>query len=265
MRQPPSLADRVLAALPGFEHAPLARDMAARLNTDEPHVRQAFERLESEGRAKIVRRGRGLHLVPADYPGKICPICRVEYVLPKKSKRHTCSRSCSMAWSWRQPGTAERRHEALLAAHRTPESRAKKVENNKKRWAKPGEREKLSEQNRQRWADPYQNAKQSVGIARSRTPEANAAISKRMKDRWASPEGRKLMEETAALGNAKASSAANRGAAMKRRWEDPEQRAKFAKSLARATAKAAEVTRGRKQSPEHIQKRIKTRKVGAHE
>jgi hypothetical protein len=228
MRQPPSLADRVLAALPGFEQAPLARDMAARLNTDEPHVRQAFERLESEGRAKIVRRGRGLHLMPADYPGKICPVCRVEYVLPPKSKRITCSRSCGIKWSWKQPGTAERRYQAMVAARRTPEARARTVEINNKRWARAGEREKLSEQNRKRWADPYQNAKQAVAIQRvNATPEKRELQRQRIKARWDDPAGREKLVGGIRKSKSTPEARAKFSKLLKERWEDPVMRAKY--------------------------------------
>lgn len=228
MRRLPSLADRVLAALPSFERAPLARDMAARLNTDEPHVRQAFERLESEGRAKIARRGRGLHLVPADYPVKICPVCRVEYDLPAKSKRITCSRSCGIKLSWQMPGVKEKRCAAITSQRRSPEGRANTAERNRKRWSDPTQRERLSEWNRRRWADPYENAKQAVAISEHhRQPEKREAQRQRIKARWDDAAGREKLVTGIRKSKQTPEARAKFSKLLKERWEDPVWRAKY--------------------------------------
>ena len=240
MRLPLSLADRVLAVLPEFASAPLARDVAVRLYTDEPHVRQAFDRLVNEGRAKIVRRGRGLHLVPLDHPSLICPVCRAEYELPKKSKRRTCSRTCGVKLSWQDPDVAKRRRDSIIAERRSPEARQRTTDINEKRWAKPGEREKLSEQNRQRWADPYQNAKQSVAIQkRALTPERRQAQAERIKARWEDEAGREKLLSGIRQSKQTPEARAQFSKLLKERWEDPVWRAKYT---------AANIERNRRRS-----------------
>lgn len=153
-----SLADRVLAALPALD-APLARDVAAHLGTDEPHVRQAFERLDADGRAKIVRRGRGLHLVPADYPGKVCPVCRAE--LGKRQRGKTCSKSCGMKVAWTKRDR-QRQSEVMSASRAkvSPQGR----ENMRKAHRTPEYREKVSRRNRANWADPVKKMQRVVSM-----------------------------------------------------------------------------------------------------
>lgn len=242
----PSLADRVLAALPGFTDAPMARDMAARLNTDEPHVRQAFDRLEKEGRAKIVRRGKGLHLVPADYAGLICLNCRAEFTRGKKSKRTSCSQSCCIAQSWKDPKTHAKRKAGIAKDKEARSTRAREA--NEKRWAQPGEREKLSELNRKRWADPYQNAKQSVAISKSRTPEARAAISERMKARWADKAGREKLVGGIRKSKQTPEARAKFSALLTERWQDPVWREKWTAANREKNRRKSEAAKAKREA-----------------
>lgn len=132
--------------------------MAAHLHTDEPHVRQAFERLESEGRAKIVRRGRGLHLVPADYAGKICPVCRAE--MRKRQHGKTCSKSCGMKVAWTKRDR-DRQGEVLRATRRRQPETFKtfaSLRNN------PEHRRFVAERNRQDWADPEKKMRRVIAM-----------------------------------------------------------------------------------------------------
>jgi hypothetical protein len=256
MRPPKPLSDRILEMLPRLD-APMARDIASRLGEGEWYVREAFHKLEAEGRAKIVRRGNGLHLVPADYPGLICPVCRVEYVLPKKSKRKACSKSCGISLSWRDPETRRRRYEGMLAGHRTPESRAKKVATNNRRWSDPKQRERLSEQSRKRWADPVTKMQISVAIQREHlTPEKRALYSANIKARWDDPEGRAKLIEGTKRGKQTPQYRANQAAEMKRRWSDPVLREKYMAAVKVNGRKAAQAVKGRKQTPEHVAARL---------
>jgi len=246
----PSLADRVLAALPSFETAPLARDVAARLNTDEPHVRQAFDRLETEGRAKIVRRGRGLYLVPADYPGRICPVCRAEFELPKESKRVTCGRSCAVKLSWRNPEAARKRRESITAERQTPEARRRIADLNEKRWSRPGERERLSKQAKERWDDPYQAAAMSVAIQKSaQTPERRAAQSAEIKARWDDAEGRDKLLTGIRKTKGSPEWREQFGDILRARWADPVQRERLLKATEPNRQKAMEAVRRKHAKP----------------
>lgn len=194
-----TLADEILAELPYMMGVlplgPIARDVAGSIAADVPSVRRAMEQLEADGRAKIVRRGRALHLVPADYPGLICPVCRAEYVRPRKSRRVTCSRSCGVTLSWRSPEAAQRRIAAITAQRRTPEGQRNTAERNRERWSRPGERERASEQNRARWRDPEMRARLSVSIAKAHgTPERRERQRQAIKARWNDREGRAKLE-----------------------------------------------------------------------
>lgn len=245
----PSLADRVLSALPSFEEAPLAKDMAERLRTDEPHVRQAFERLETEGRAKIVRRGRGLHLVSADYPGLICAVCRAEFTRGKKSKRRACSRECWISLGWRESKDREARVQLLREAHRTPESRAKKTEVNRRRWADPKQHERLSEWNKRRWADPYTNAAQAVAIQKVRLqPEKRRIASERIKARWDDPAGREKLIEGMHRAHNTPEHKAKLSKLMSERWKDPIMREKMIAANREKNQRRSAAAKAKKQS-----------------
>lgn len=256
-----SLADRVLDTLPAFESAPLAQDVAEYLNTDVPHVRQAFERLEADGRAKIVRRGRGLHLVPTDYPGLICPVCRGEFVRSKKSKRVTCSRKCGIAWSWQKPGVRERRKEGISKQRQSPEGRANTSERNRRRWSDPKQRERLSKWNKDRWQDPYVKAELSVAIQKAQSrPDRVEFQRNQIKRRWGDAKGREKLVEGIRKSKRTPEARAKFSKLLSDRWKDPEMRAKYTAANHKRNAKLAEELRGKKQSPEHIAKRMKARK-----
>ncbi|RWF44271.1 MAG: hypothetical protein EOS65_02530 [Mesorhizobium sp.] len=201
MRQPPSLADRVLAALPGFTEAPLARDMAARLNTDEPHVKQAFDRLEKEGRAKIVRRGRGLHLVPADYPGRLCIICRAEFTATRK-ETVACSYSCARHLAWRNQDMRKRHRASVTASHARPEVKEKLTTRSREYWSDQASREQASEIQREKWQDTNIRGRRMVGLeaAWSSPERREKQKDRRLKD-WQNPEFRE--KTVAAMRNGK--------------------------------------------------------------
>lgn len=245
------LPDEIVGAIPDLMKAypggPIAAEVATFIAADVPNTRAAMEALESEGRAKIARRGRGLHLVPIDYPVKICPICRAEHEPPPKSKRITCSRSCANAMSWRRPGVKEQRVATLVAQRRSPEGRANTAERNRIRWSDPAQHALLSEQNRKRWADPYQNAKQAVAIQRvNAMPEKRELQRQRIKARWDDPVGREKLVGGIRKSKSTPEARAKFSKLLKERWEDPVWRAKYT---------AANIERNRKRAEQAKQKR----------
>jgi hypothetical protein len=182
------LDQRILAVLPTLD-APTVSQMAARLQMDPPRVRAAYDVLEASGRAKIVRRGVGLHLVPVDYPGRICPVCRAEFK-NKHSHVRCCSKSCSSVLMWRTRDrkaqgevmrrawagyTPEKRNEINRKSHRTPEYLAR-----------------FGERNRKDWADPVKRMKRVVGLeAAWRGPQAEPRKQKARTQKlsfWSDPE-----------------------------------------------------------------------------
>lgn len=256
------LSDIVLAALSGFEVAPTVTDMCERIHDTPVNVRAAYDALEAEGRAKIVRRGNGLHLVLADYPGHICVICRAEFTRGRKSKRRACSRTCWIKLGWLETKDRDARNAGIKAARSTPEQRAKSVEINNKRWSDPKQREKLSEQNRKRWADPVMKMKMSVAIQREHlTPEKRALQSRNIKARWDDPEGRKKLVDGTTRGKNTPEYKAKFSKAMKERWQDPELREKYLAATRINSAKGVAAIRGKKQSPESIARRVAATKA----
>lgn len=264
------LSDRVLAALPRFAEAPMAPAMAEIIGADLAGVRAAYVELEASGRAKIVRRGNGLHLVPADHPGRICAVCRAEYdPLPSRgeggrlrpSKRRTCSRACAIKLGWQESPNREARVAAMVASRNTPESRAKSTAVNLRRWSDPAQREKLSRQNRERWADPVMKMKMSVAIQREHsTPEKRALYSRNIKARWDDPEGRRKIQEGTKRGKNTPEAKAKFRKLMQDRWADPVMREKYTAANRKRNEARAAAVRGRKQSPETIAKRVASRK-----
>lgn len=257
MPKPLLLEDRIISVLSTFDEPPMARDVAAAIVSEEAAVRRAFERLESSGKAKIVRRGRGLHLVPADWPVPMCIVCRAEFERPRKSKRVTCCRSCAVSLSWKNPDTKQQRVASIKDERQTEEARARAIRNNKKRWSRPGEREKLSERNRQMWADPYENAKMSVAIQKVQlTPERREFQSKQIKSRWDDPKGREKLVRGIRNSKSTPEARAKFSRLLRERWQDPEWREKYLAATRKNSAKGAEKTRGKKQSEEQIAKRV---------
>lgn len=181
------LSDRILDALPSLD-APTVSQMAAYINFDMPRVRAAYDALETAGQAKIVRRGVGLHLLPVDYPGRICPVCRAEY----KGHGKTCSKSCGMRVAWTKRDRAKQgdvmrrarvKGEAAMqanniASHRTPEYRARHAERNRKEWADPVMRMKRVVGMESAWqgpqAEPRKAKARAMRIAQWADPEWKA-------------------------------------------------------------------------------------------
>jgi hypothetical protein len=260
------LSEIVLGALPKFEDAPTVKEMAARIGYNQPRVKAAFEELEASGRAKIVRRGRGLHLVPGDYPGRICVVCRAEFdPLPtgqgaarrRPSKRVTCSNSCRAALQWKDPESAARRIESIRVERRTPEARARATAINNKRWADPEQHERLSEQNRKRWRDPVTRMKFAVEHQRRMsTPEAKQRQSEQIKARWDTPEGRAKLQEGTKRGKNTPEAKAKFSASLKARWQDPELRPKYMAATKRNAAKAREANMRRRAEREEHEKML---------
>jgi hypothetical protein len=135
------------------------KDVARILAADVQSVRAAFAKLDEDGRAILVRRGRGgaYLLFPLGASVKACVICHRELTGAKRKGTKTCSRSCAHYLAWRNPAmrakhqasvkasradpkVRARMWETIIAAHRTPESRAKKSETNRRSWADPEQR-----------------------------------------------------------------------------------------------------------------------------
>lgn len=190
-----TLADEILDVL-RHPTGDALRDIAARVRESLPRVRDAAFALDKDGRAILIRRGKGgaLFLAGKDYPHPVCRVCHLEFVRKPKSIRVTCSRKCHAAYGWRDPESAAKRRASIIKARNTPESRAKCTDVNNRRWADPKQREKLSEQNRQRWADPEMRARYgSIQRVRNQTPESRKQASEARKKAWANPETRAKM------------------------------------------------------------------------
>lgn len=120
-----------------------------------------------------------------------CQNCSKEF--ETETKRLTCSRSCAVALSWKNPKSAASRKIGISKSKKTPEAIRQLAEHNERRWSRPGEREKLSEQNRREWANPRKRAKRSAGIKRAHgTPEKRYFYSRMREEQWANdPEYRR--------------------------------------------------------------------------
>lgn len=194
--KPLTLADEIAEAMPeilrGIDNGPLARDIAEHIGADVPAVRRAMEALDADGRAKIIRRGRALHLVPSDYPGRICVICRAEFQ-PVAKRTKTCSHSCALHLAWQNPDM-RRRHQASVKASRTPELRAKSSIVNRERCSKPEVRRQLSEQNKRAWRDPEIRVRRLLSIKEAWRGEKAAPRRDRQRQKklrlWSDPEWR---------------------------------------------------------------------------
>lgn len=257
-----TLADEILDALPALmdehERGPLARDVARYLAADVVSVRNAFDDLEASGLAKIVRRGKGLHLVPTDYPHKICPVCRVEF---DHKTRETCSRSCGVKLSWRKPGARERRSAGIRLSKQTPEAKARNREHNRRRWSNPEEHEKLSEQNRREWSDPIKAARRSVSIKKAMTPERRGAIAEMRRREWADSDNRKKRTKAIRRALSAPEYRAAHSERMKARWRDPALREKYLAAVKANGKKAVAAVKGKKQPPEQVAKRVAAQKA----
>lgn len=238
-----NLRDRIVDQLPVImgvhrNGAPI-RQIAKYVAADAPAIRTALNTLEQDGFIKLARRGKALFVVPPDWPKPICPECRIEFERPKKSKRITCSRSCGVAMSWKNPAVRERRREALKVAQSAPQAVERTRRTNKARWSRPEEREKLSQRNREMWADPETAIKMAVAIAKAhREPARRKAQSEVIKARWNDPEGRAKLVQ--GIRRCKMSPKARKkcSEALKERWQDPEGRKKLAAACKENAKKA---------------------------
>ncbi len=190
-----SLADEILAVLPALMDScpagPLAKDVADRLCADLPSVRRAFHEINEAGTARIVRRGRKLHLVPADTPASICIICHCEFK-PVARRTVTCSRSCARKLAWRNPDMRRRHSASLKKAKASAAARQELSKRWKEYCARPEIKEHRSEVQRRIWADPVKRAKRTMALeeAWENHPEKRAAFSKRRKRDWQNPDFR---------------------------------------------------------------------------
>jgi len=229
-----TLADELAAELPRlWEAEPAGATLVAAcraLAAGRPEVRAAFDALDGDGRARLVRRRgeRALRLLPVTSPVLACASCHGEFERPHKSRRATCSRPCAVALSWRGEGARERRVSGIKAQRATPEGKANTVGRNIARWARPGERERLGELNRERWADPVAAAERAAAMrATNGTEDNRLKASDIRKAAWADPETRERYLAGIRAGKATERSSANSSMAMVRRWRDPAQREKF--------------------------------------
>lgn len=256
-----TLADEIMGALPSLmavhPQGPTVAILADQLSADSASVRLAVRQLDDDCRAKLCRRGKAWHLLPADDPTPVCPVCMAAFERPRKSERITCGRSCAVALSWRNEATRERKSQAIRAALATPKARARLAAHNKRRWAKPEERAKLSEQNRRYWADPVNRAARSAAIAKQHgTPEYRAKASEIRRRFWRDPVSRRKMVEGIRRSKQTPEARAKFSALLRARWQDPVWRAKWMAAVRANALKAAEKTRGKRQPREQVQKRI---------
>lgn len=267
----PTLADEVFGELTALVRAHptgvTVSTVAKKFSADAASARRALRQLNTEGRAKLMRRmdSRQEFLVPLRYraaPGlRICANCGIAFQLRPMARyatgtshdnRKCCTRTCSISWSWRRPGVADRRKAGIRAERATPAARARAANFNKKRWAKPGERERLSESNRRRWADPAIKAEWSRAIARvQRSPEMRRLYSELRKQWWKDPAMREKMIASAKRVKNTPEFKAYFSELCRKRWRDPVWRKKWLAAARKNAAKAghvsAEIRRKKKQ------------------
>jgi hypothetical protein len=191
----PTLADEILAELPAMLQAhpdgPIAGDVADHMAASIANVRQAFLTLEAEGKAKIVRRKRSLHLVGMSYPGRICVICRTEFHSTRKGTK-TCSHSCGRYLAWQNEDMRARHAASVRAAHSKPDVREHLTKINRERCADPEWRQRMSDQNRRSWRKPESRAKRILSMEDAW--KGDRAVERREKARqrklrlWSDPE-----------------------------------------------------------------------------
>jgi hypothetical protein len=240
-----TLFEELVEVVHGAELPVSARHAADILAEDVGKIRAAMREANLRGLADLVRHkgSRELFLVQkgARAPGRlnICAQCQGEFERRNKSKARTCSRPCSAALSWKNPGTAEKRIASIKEQKATPEAKAQNLEANRRRWSRPGERERLAEHNRtKKWADPAIRAKMSRGIRRvAQTPEARAFYADLRRKEWQDEEKRNRRIKNMRRAKSTPHVRAKFSDAMKARWRDPEQRKKFL----RAGRKAAQL------------------------
>lgn len=271
----PKFADEILAVLPSMmkcvPHGPSLAEIAAQLSSDIQSVRRAAKTLNADGSAWLMQRAssREQFLVPprTRVEGRrYCANCLKSFAPPPRkrsgrctyySDRRTCSRFCHTALKWKRPGMREHMSRVLSIAQSTPAALARTAAHNKRRWSKPGEREKLSEQNRREWADPVKRALRAQSIkAINGSPQMREFYSNLRKAWWRDPEMRRKMNEAAKASQSTQQYRAKLSALVKERWRDPAWRKKWTEANRIKVARMAERNRGRKQSAEHVSKRV---------
>lgn len=203
----PTVADEVVAALPALlkRHpaGPLAAQVAAHIHIDYQSARRAMETLDADKRARIVRRGRGLHLVGPDYRGRLCVICRKEFKATRKETL-TCSHSCGRHLAYRNEDM-RRRHRQSVKASRTPELRERQSRIHSERCADPAVRQQMSDNNRRSWRDPVKRANRIVAIKDAwrgeKATQRRAKARQKKLSLWADPEWKQQTVEAMRTGS----------------------------------------------------------------
>lgn len=273
-----SLAAEILSELlhlmVAFPRGPMARDVATKIAVDVPSVRAAYEKLEADGRARIVRRHRSLHLVPIDYPARLCVICRGEFEAVRKQTK-TCSHSCALYLAWQNTDMRKRHRASVKAAKSKPSVRRAASISHKRRCADPKVRAQMSENNRRSWADPVKRTNRIIAIERAWTgPKASGRIAKARKRKlklWRDPEWKAKTKEamrTGTRGRFKRAVIALADGNPNMPVEEIAQRVGLSsqqvKIIMRRAWRFGEISRrpedGRKarQKPEHIRKRVES-------
>lgn len=188
-----TLAEELLALLPGNSNGIPLKQACELLAADRASVRLAFLSLEEAGRAKLCRRGtgRGFYLLPLDYPGRICIICKREWVPTYKySKARTCSHSCGRHLAWQNDEMRER-HRASVKASRSMPSVKQAAEKRAAQCKTPEARAQRAEQNRKSWADPESRARRLNSIDKAWQVQERRDRQRKKKLRlWNDPEWR---------------------------------------------------------------------------
>lgn len=271
-----TLADEIADALPAmmaeFPAGPGLREICRRLAADWPNVRAAAFRLNTEGRADVMRRRSSRELFLAPLKCRTvdgmphCANCGNPFERPPRkvypsgscyNDRRCCCRSCSVALSWKNAGTRAARIAGQRKVKSTPEAKARTAETNRRRWARPGEKERMSERNRRLWADPTGAALRTQAIRRSkRKPESRRKASEARKAAWRDPVIRERMLDGMRRAHGTPQHRKKLSESMKARWRDPEQRAK----MTAANGAKASNRRGTRQSSGHVAKRVESTK-----
>ena len=173
----------------------------------------------------------------------ICVVCGEPFERPNpKSRRVTCSRSCHAALGWRRD--PEKRIANIGAAARAPRRRARTIEVNRQRWARPGEREKLSERNRDRWADPETRVALGRAISAGWTAEKRASYSAFRTRQWAEDTAfREAVTAGVRRSHRSPEYRALFSRLLKARWQDPAWRAKWQAGMRRRMRRPEERAR----------------------
>ena len=162
----------------------------------------------------------------------LCVICQTEFERAPQSERVTCSRSCRVALAWKRD--PDKRIASIRATKRTPEHRARMVEVNHQRWARPGEREKLSELNRQRWADPDIKIAWGRSISAAWDDNRRAAYSAFRAQQWAEdPAFRAAVTAGVRRSHGSPEYRALFSRLLRDRWQDPAWRERWSAGIKR--------------------------------